>query len=297
MSDHQQEGPSPVGEPKAVRLYRAVLHDVVYEDELGEYIAEIHSEWRPPFAADRVDWERGYTVSLSPDAAGTASLLVGQDVRLALAGYGAPDGGLFYQVAAVEAARPLPAVTPDVLGWTLSTIADCGRIGAESGWLGAATTREVTATIANWSDPDGLSQIRARVRAAIDVSREVGYTITAYSHELDPTIAKAATQRLIALTDTGQQACVEWEDARRARNVALLGKRPEGLAKARAWDIAASRVDSYRLRYGIEDPRGLGEPSGERWQDHDRAYVERTIVSAGRFIEPPSPGPDLGISR
>jgi len=280
-----------------VRLYRGQLLDVRYEDDSGDYVAEIESEWRPPFAPDRDDWVRGHNVPLSPDAAGAASLLVGQDVRMVLAGYGDPSEDLTYEVAAVEAAPPLPRVTADELGWTLSTIADCGRSGAESGRVGVATTDEVAATIAGWSDPDGLSPVQARVRTAIDVAREVGYAVTAYSHELDPTIAEADARRLIVLTDTGREACVAWEDAHTARNVALLGERPDQPSKARAWDIAAARVDSYRLRYGIEDPRGLGERSSERWQSIDRSNVERAIANAGRFIEPPSLGPDLGLGR
>src|SRR5690606_15190980 len=117
-----------------------------------------------------------------------------------------------------------------------------------------ASVDEVAAEVGRWSDPDGFSQVSSRVRAAMDVAREVGYAVTAYSHELDPTIAPADTERLIVLTDTGRQACVGWEEAYAARTETLLGQRPEKAGKARAWDIANRQVDSYRLRYRIEDP-------------------------------------------
>lgn len=279
-----------------VLLYRAHLLELDYDDDSGEYIAEIHSEWPPPFAPDRNDWVRGHRVLVAPEASGASSLVVGQEVRLAMERYDRDDPSA-YRVVGAEAAPPLPLVTPDELGWTLSTIADRGRAGAESARAGVATTDEVAATIARWSDPDGLSPVQERVRTAIDVAREVGYAVTAYSHELDPTISDADSQRLIVLTDSGREACVAWEGAHIARNVALLGERPEQPNKARAWDIAAARVDSYRLRYGIEDPRGLGEPSTDQWQAVDRSRVERAIASAGRFIEPPALGPDLGLGR
>jgi hypothetical protein len=80
-----------------------------------------------------------------------------------------------------------------------------------------------------------------------------------------------------------------------ARTEALLGPRPEQPNKARAWDAASLRIDCYRLRYGVDDPRGLGEPSGERCQDRDRAQVQRTITAVSHFIEPRSLGPDLDI--
>jgi hypothetical protein len=278
-------------------LYRGRVLGVALDFDTGEVVATIESEWRPPFAPDVEDWVRVHEVQVAPNAIDPATSLVGKEVRIALERYDDPRDGLAYRWAAAEPAPPLPKVTPDELGWTLSTIADCGWHSAEAGRLGVATTDEVAATIAGWADPDGLSPIETHVRAAIEVAREVGYAVTAYSHELDPTIAEADTQRLIVLTDTGQQACVAWENAHSARNVALLGERPEKASKARAWDIAAGRVDSYRLRYGIEDPRGLGEPSTDRWQSIDRSHVERAIASAGRFIEPPSLGPDLGMGR
>lgn len=280
-----------------VVLYRGQLVDVRWDGDSGAVLAAIQSDWRPPFAPDVEDWVRVHDVPVAPRATDVAASLVGHEVRVALERVDDPVDGVSYRVAAAEPAPPLPHVTPDELGWTLSTIVDCPRHGHRSSQLGVASVDEVAAEVGRWSDPDGFSQVSSRVRAAMDVAREVGYAVTAYSHELDPTIAPADTERLIVLTDTGRQACVAWESIYAARTETLLGPAPEKASKARAWDIASRQIDSYRLRYRIEDPRGLGEPSGERWQDRDRAYVERTIGRVGRIIEPPSLGPDLGLSR
>lgn len=284
------------GHAGPVLLYRGQLLDVDFDEMTLSWVATIESDWRPPFSPDVDDWVRVHDVPVASRAGEAMLAIVGQEVRVAMERYD-PDDASAYRVVGAEPAPPLPYVTPDELGWTLSTIADRGRNAAESGRAGVAITGEVAATIAGWSDPDGLTTVETRVRAAIDVAREVGYAVTAYSHELDPTIPEADTQRLIVLTDSGREACIAWEGAHTARNVALLGERPEQPSKARAWDIAAGRVDSYRLRYGIEDPRGLGEPSTDRCQSVDRSRAERAIASAGRFIEPPSLGPDLGIGR
>ena len=279
---------NPAGERTPVVLYRGRLVDIDSEDVEHPGIT-IESPWGPPASAELIGDSRCWLPA--PDPRFNGPLAIGDEVRVAVQRREGID-----QVVAIEVAEPLDHVTADELGWTLSTIADRGR-SETSGQLGVTTTEEITATIAGWSDPDGVSQIEARVRAAIDIAREVGYAVTAYSHELDPTIAEADTQRLIVLTDSGRQACVGWEGARTTRNVGLLGERPEQASKARAWDIAAGQFDRFRLRHSIEDPRGLGEPSSDHWQDRDRAHIERTVAAAGRFIDPPALSPDLGFGR
>jgi hypothetical protein len=61
----------------------------------------------------------------------------------------------------------------------------------------------------------------------------------------------------------------------------VLGGRPDQPRNARARDVAAGRVDSYRLRYLIDDRRGLGEPSRDRRRSIDGSTARVSSARSG----------------
>lgn len=76
--------------------------------------------------------------------------------------------------------------------------------------------------------------------------------------------------------------------------VAELGGRPVSPAARALWRTAVARIQDYRSRYGVRDPkRPLGPEPQEPGQRADWQAVSEAITQAAATIDQYEPGIDL----